>query len=90
MESNCPCSKKKIQDSMSVPSSREQLSVQQETRLYISSGFLLDGCDHNTLCVIMLTTAIMERVGCDHNTLCVIMLTTAIMERVGYEMTKDS
>lgn len=54
---------KKIQDSMSVPSSGEQLSVQQETRLYISSGFLLDGCDHNTLCVIMLTTAIMERVG---------------------------
>ncbi len=54
---------KKIQDSMSVPSSGEQLSVQQETRLYISSDFLLDGCNHNTLCVIMITTAIMERVG---------------------------
>ncbi len=52
---------KKIQDSMSVPSSGEQLSVQQETRLYISSDFLLDGCNHNTLCVIMITTAIMER-----------------------------
>jgi hypothetical protein len=46
---------------MSVPSSGEQLSVQQETRLYISSDFLLDGCNHNTLCVIMITTAIMER-----------------------------
>jgi len=40
---------KKIQGSMSVPSyGDQQLSLQQETRLYIN-GFSLDCCDHNTL-----------------------------------------
>lgn len=48
---------KKIQGSMSVLSWGEQMSLQQqETRLYIN-GFLIDRWDHNTLCLIMITTA---------------------------------
>lgn len=46
---------------MSEPSYGDQLSLQQETRLYIN-GFLLDGRAHNTLCVIHYDhNSIMER-----------------------------